>query len=73
MASLGGWVPHLDRKLTPLVYLRRRPGGLADDEALDLHRVLGQLDERDLEIQPAHHAQEYVVEQPRTSGTGIRR
>ena len=23
MAGLGGWVPHLDHKLTPLVYLRR--------------------------------------------------
>ena len=57
-------MPHLDRQLTPLVYLCRRPGGLADDEALDRHRVLGQLDERDLEVQPAHHPGEHVVEQP---------
>ena len=57
-------MPHLDRKLIPPVYRRRRPGRLVDDEALDRRRVLGQLDERDLEIQIAHHPLEHVVEQP---------
>ena len=32
-----------------------QPGRLADHEAHGQHRVLGQLDERDLQVQPAHH------------------
>src|SRR5690348_15249588 len=60
----GRWVPYVDRQLTPLVNLGGRLGRLADHESLDLHRVLGQLDERDLEVQPAHHPHEHVVEQP---------
>ncbi len=62
--GLGRWVPHLDRQLAPPVNLLWRPGRLADHQALDQHRVLGQLDERDLQIQPAHHPYEHVVEQP---------
>jgi hypothetical protein len=57
-------LPHLDSQLTPPVHLRRRPRRLVNHEALDQHRVLGQLDERDLEIQLAHHCLEHVVEQP---------
>ena len=53
----------MDGQLTALVDLYVRPGRLVDDEALDQHRVLGQLDERDLEVQPAHHPHEHVVEQ----------
>jgi len=45
---------------------------LVDDEAVDGHRVLGQIDGRDVQFQPSHYLQEYVVEQPRTFGTGIR-
>ena len=62
--DLGGWVPYLDGQLTAPVHLYQRLGRLVDDEALDRHGVLGQLDERDPEVQPAHHPHEHVVEQP---------
>ena len=57
-------MPHLDGQLTAPVHLYWRLGRLVDDEAVDRHRVLGQLDERDPEVQPAHHRHEHVVEQP---------
>jgi hypothetical protein len=37
---------------------------LVDDEAVDGHRVPGQIDGRDVELQPSRYLQEYVAEQP---------